>query len=91
MGYEVEGEVESEVGTWKLTRSIRNITGSLPFQFQVRLLGPAVVHPTALLGVRIWKAQATAANERRAKRQCMVRGIIKKREDGLVDEDERSF
>jgi hypothetical protein len=50
-----------------------------------------VVHPTPLLGVRIREAQAAAINERRAKRQRMVRGIIKKREDRVVDEDERSF
>ena len=77
--------------TSQLTRSIGNVSGSSESQVQVRLLGPAVVHPTSIVGVRIWKAQVTAANERRAKRQRMVRGIIKKREDGLVDEDERSF
>ena len=36
-------------------------------------------------------AQAAAINERRAKWQRMVRGMIKERDDRLVDEDERSF
>ena len=84
------GGVKSELRT-RLTRSIKKLCGSPGLLWKDTYWGPTIVHPIVLLGAVIWKAQAAATNERRAKRQRMVRGIIKKGEDRLVDEDERSF